>query len=153
MGKIHLWVSFVAYLDSFSFFFITLCLESKKPQKELIDPQTEVQKKISQIKNLTVNKLIYEPIKRKQAKIEAIKQEFDRSEFLAHTFIPTLYKPNKYLNVQSKLNLHDTTEAYIERLKMKDEEKIKMTERMKMEKELKDQIECTYKPKINKRKL
>jgi len=104
-------------------------------------------------KTKTVTELIEEPLKKKQEKIIKIKEKIEQNEAKVNTFAPIINKSKKFAGVSSKLHIKDNTAKYIEYVNAKKESIRVKKEYLDKERAIKEQLECTYAPKINKKKV
>jgi len=101
------------------------------------------------IKQKSYDEMCYGPVVQKEMKIEKIKQNIAQKESKACSFRPTLNEKKKFEAVQSKLQLRDNIDTYLERVqlqKMKQENQAKI---IQQKKEYEEIMQCTYAPKIN----
>eukprot|EP00826_Nyctotherus_ovalis_P051426 TRINITY_DN6425_c0_g1_i13.p1 TRINITY_DN6425_c0_g1~~TRINITY_DN6425_c0_g1_i13.p1 ORF type:complete len:447 (-),score=137.45 TRINITY_DN6425_c0_g1_i13:158-1498(-) len=113
--------------------------------------QPEILPVSKQRKPSTPYEMSYEPVRRKQEKIKAIRKEMLDKANKEYTFAPGL-EVDAYTNVDSKLKLKGGMNTYLERVKKDNEEKTRRQKLYKEMKEIEEMLECTHTPKINKHK-
>jgi len=97
----------------------------------------------------TPHQMTYEPIKKKQEKIKALRKELMNKANKEYTFAPGLME-DPYNKVDSKLKLKDELNTYLKRVKKEKAEKERKRRIYKGMREIEELAECTHVPKINK---
>lgn len=95
------------------------------------------------------DEMCYEPVKKKQEKLKALRKEIMEKSNKEHTFTPELMA-DAYSHVDSKLKLKDGVNTYLEREKKRRQEKQRRQELSKQMREIEELAECTHAPKINR---
>eukprot|EP00826_Nyctotherus_ovalis_P013959 TRINITY_DN13841_c0_g1_i19.p1 TRINITY_DN13841_c0_g1~~TRINITY_DN13841_c0_g1_i19.p1 ORF type:complete len:423 (+),score=111.90 TRINITY_DN13841_c0_g1_i19:74-1342(+) len=95
------------------------------------------------------DEMCYEPVKKKQEKLKALRKEMMEKSNKEHTFTPELIV-DAYGHVDSKLKLKDGVNTYLERVKKLRQEKERKQELSKQMREIEELAECTHAPKINR---
>lgn len=101
-------------------------------------------------KPLTPYEMSYQPIQRKQDKIKAMRKEIMKKANKEFTFAPGLTM-DAYSKIDSKLKLKNEINTYLERIHKNNQEKLRQQKVYKEVRAIEELIECTHKPKINKR--
>eukprot|EP00826_Nyctotherus_ovalis_P062663 TRINITY_DN910_c0_g1_i4.p2 TRINITY_DN910_c0_g1~~TRINITY_DN910_c0_g1_i4.p2 ORF type:complete len:222 (-),score=41.92 TRINITY_DN910_c0_g1_i4:133-798(-) len=64
------------------------------------------------------------------------------------TFSPSLNKSKEYGNIKSRLRLRDSIDTLLERIRQENKEKERVYNKVKCERNLNEELECTHKPRI-----
>jgi len=126
--------------------------EQKNSRQKVLESSTfkpEITEYAKKSKRKTVDELTYGPLRKKQLQIKKLKEEISQSE--SSFYKPALCKTNKYSNIESRLNLNVNIRKYIEGLNKIKTYRQNIQEKHNKEKLIKEQIECTYKPNINRK--
>jgi ATP-dependent Lon protease len=109
----------------------------------------EILSKSKKKKPQTPHQMSYEPIKKKQEKIKALRKELMDKANKEYTFAPELME-DAYNRVDSRLKLKNELGTYLERVrKDRIEKEIKQRVHKEM-REIEELTECTHTPKTNK---
>eukprot|EP01022_Parablepharisma_sp_SALTPOND_P008551 TRINITY_DN136273_c0_g1_i1.p2 TRINITY_DN136273_c0_g1~~TRINITY_DN136273_c0_g1_i1.p2 ORF type:complete len:441 (+),score=62.58 TRINITY_DN136273_c0_g1_i1:1705-3027(+) len=100
------------------------------------------------LKRKTASEMSYGPLVMKEMKLNDLKQGFEERERLKCTFTPVMHESKKYGMAQSKLQLKENMETYLERVSLIKKQKETEAAIQKQKKEYKEVVECTYHPKI-----
>lgn len=120
--------------------------EKEFPEKYTFHPQILPQSK--KMNSKTVEEMSYVPMIQKERNITRIKEGMTRQETGECTFKPNIGGNKKYSEVQSKLQLNENIDTYLERINLSKQMKDNIGKIYQQEREYQEIAECTHKPQI-----
>jgi len=96
----------------------------------------------------TPSEMAYKPQVIKEIKINDYKRNLEKQQKMLCPFAPNLYDSKKYSTEKSRLQLKENSETYIQRIKIKQQQKETEAEIQRKQIEFNESKECTHHPKI-----